>query len=145
MSGETWQTQKTNWGVEQMPTTWPNKIEGNISVNSRGGGRSATATATAATSTTLPNEYDDVFWLSNTGSETVKYISTANRQYNNKIRLISTGGACNLQNNAGSVPAGYAPLLILRQSTGSLSDKTFYENEVLDLTLTTAGWHITTY
>jgi hypothetical protein len=108
MSGELWQTPKTNWGIEAVPTTFFNRIEGNISVLHRGGGQAALQTAISANALVLPNETDDTFLVS--GSTAVKWIDTTNRQPGNRITLIFLTGL-NIPFDEASPPAGFASIL----------------------------------
>ncbi|MFA5715295.1 MAG: hypothetical protein WC998_06125 [Candidatus Paceibacterota bacterium] len=112
MSGETWGVTKTDWVVgEAIPTTWPNKLEGNISVLGRGNGRSALETAVVASNLVLPNETDETFYLSGNGG-IITYIDHTNRQPGNRIQLIKTNGAASISPNGASAPDGFKPIII---------------------------------
>lgn len=90
MSGEVWQTPKTNWGVEAIPTTYYNRVEGNDSVLHRGNGQATLETVISAEELSLINETDETFLLS--GSNNIKYVDSSNRQAGNRIQLIPIDG-----------------------------------------------------
>lgn len=140
MGTSTWGVVKTDWGSELYTSAAQNRVEGNIDVLGKGGGRAAIASATAAGSTTLPNNDDKVFTLATSGTETVDYISTTNRALSNEITLIVSGSGCTLNHNTGSVPANFASLQIFRMSTGSQATTIVYSGQRIVFTLTASGW-----
>lgn len=138
MSGEEWTTPVTNRGTTAIPTTWINtSAEGNISVNGRGGGRDAITTAVSASELTLPNEYDDVFHVS--GSVTIDFIDTTNRQAINKIWLIFTDAGCGIRQGASS-PSDPKFKPIYYNGTGALSGVSLPQRSLIPFIYTGVYW-----
>lgn len=148
MSGETWGGTKTDWVVgEGIPVTWPNKIEGNISVLGRGNGRASLETAVGASNLVLPNETDETFLVSGDGAF-IKYIDTTNRNVGNRIQLIKTGsGSIILNPQETDPPPGFARVYMY--NSGLLTPGMqytgfeFVQNMLIIFVLSHLGWHCT--
>ena len=114
MGAEQWQDAKTDYGVEGIPTTFFNKIEGNAAVNHKGGGQASLSIIAADASFVLDiGDDEQTFMIDLDASYDLKFISTTNRQPRNEINIITTGtGSVSLHNNASSPPANSEAILV---------------------------------
>lgn len=143
MAGETWQTPKTDWVFgEAVPTTWLNKIEGNLVVEHRGGGYIVPVTIEPDVTGVLDiGETNNAFLVG--GENDLYYITTTGRQFGNTIHLIrtaSTAGLHSCQPNAGaSAPSGTLPIYYNEYTAVEIL--TWYPGRKVTLTLGVLGWH----
>jgi len=142
MGTEQWQTAKTDYGVEGIPTTFFNKIEGNAAVNHKGGGQASLSTIAADSNYLLDIDDDEnTFYLDLDTSYDLKFISTTNRQPNNTIRLITTGtGIVSLFNNSASPPAN-SEAIYVSGAGASESSYAFASYSIYTFTYSGTHWY----
>lgn len=139
MSGEVWATPVVVPVGSTAPTTYFENVRQNIAVLGKGGGRVTPEVATAAPTLTLPNNDDNIFTLSVTGSVYIAYMSVGDRPYGNSVDLIVSGAGAVLLNNTGSVPSGCATILPYVSASG-WQEITLNDKLIVTLKLTPNGW-----
>lgn len=113
-----WTAPKTAWGVELVGSADLNRIEENIAELHKGNGHTVLAVITPPTvspfNMDFPNQTDQTYQFTHSGSDVVGFISAVDRQPGNVIHLVmnNPGGAVVFFHNAGTPDPGYARLRI---------------------------------
>ena len=131
-----WQTPKTNWGVDAVNTADFNRIEGNIETLHKGNGQSSLVTIGTVSGGQLDiNETDETFVV--TFVNNVTLIKSTNRQPGNRIQLINTGSGFYIQ--TGGTPSGdYRPIRIVNEAI----EHQIYMYETVSLIYDGSYWYL---
>ena len=119
-----WQTPKTDWGVEAIPTTYYNKVEGNDVVLHKGNGHTSLVALAANASNQLDINSTDETFVINDDTYEIGLILTEDREPGCHIYLIADGASPYII-SSGTPSGNYKSIKI---SAGGSSQQILYDS-----------------